>query len=134
MPGGVRAYLVHPLVREARIGRDGWQILWSAAKKPVTPRYSLRTWCAPKIARNKFWLYITNALLTHESVHCQVEVQALPGVPGVVTWLYVTGIERPYLVGTVENDVPLYDAHYLEPGHVVRFKTEHINRVLLTHD
>lgn len=107
----------------------GWEVFFNTRPRPKTETWHLTEYLEKKVARNKFWLYIKNALRDMDSVHCQVQI-ADRGTQ-VFTWLYVDRADRPWFLGEVESPVQLYDAH-LEPGYPIRFKPEHIRQVLLT--
>lgn len=111
-----------------------WETLFENPVPDTTPRYWVDQVTEKVLARNKFWLYIIDALRQQESVHCQVRITGLEGVPGVPTWLYVQGIERPWIIGSLENSLVLYGAHELEAGSLIRFRCENICRVLLAQD
>lgn len=120
----------------SRMGAEKtWEVLFELPETEETPDpYWLIPVSEKMVARFRYWLYITNAVQREQEVHCEVLVTGVKGLPGIPTWLYVQGLDRPWIIGSLENSLLLFDDHYLDPGSLIRFRCEHINRVLLTQD
>jgi hypothetical protein len=111
-----------------------WETLFETEPQEKTARYWIEAVLEKRIARNKFWLYIIDALQKEQELHCQVRITGIESLPGIPAWLFIQGIERPWIIGSLENSLPLYGEHELEPGSLIRFRCENICRVLLTQD